>query len=195
MNKISLIIQREYLSRVMNKRFLLTTILMPILMVGFFAGATFLSISGKDEHKIAVVDNNGYFKGNLQDTKDIHFEFPENVDTTNYLQKGFTDIIIIPKFEGTIKTNYIIRSKKRISIGVEDKISDRINASIEDKLLQESIWKIRRSSYGAMRFVNDPGKYAVPCIEDIIVPIANFDKLIDPYINDLVTRQREFQAK
>jgi ABC-2 type transport system permease protein len=138
MNKIPLIIQREYLSRVMNKRFLLTTLLMPILMVGFFAGATFISISGKDEHKIAVVDNNGFFKGNLQDTKDIHFKFPENVDTTNYLQKGYTDIIIIPKFEGTTKTNYIIRSKKRISIGSEDKISDRINAAIEDKLLQDA---------------------------------------------------------
>ena len=138
MNKIFLIIQREYLSRVMNKRFLLTTILMPILMVGFFAGVTFLSISSKDEHKIAVIDNNGYFKGNLQNTKGIHFEFPENVDTTNYLKNGFTDIIIIPKFEGTTKTNYIIRSKKRISIGAEDRISDRINAAIEDKLLQDA---------------------------------------------------------
>ncbi len=149
MNKISLIIQREYLSRVMNKRFLLTTLLMPILMVGFFAGATFLSISGKDEHKIAVVDNNGFFKGNLQDTKDIHFEFQENLDTTNYLKKGYTDIIIIPKFDGITKTNYIIRSKKRISIGIEDKISDRIDAAIEDKLLQDA--GINRSELDSIR--------------------------------------------
>ena len=138
MNKIFIIIQREYLSRVMNKRFLLTTILTPIIMVGFFAGATFLSISGKDEHKIAVVDSNGFFKGNLQDAKGIHFGFPENVDTINYLQKGYTDIIIIPKFEGTQKTDYIIRSKKRIGLGTEDKISDRIDAAIEDKLLQDA---------------------------------------------------------
>ena len=84
MNKIFLIIQREYLSRVMNKRFLLTTILMPILMVGFFAGVTFLSISSKDEHKIAVIDNNGYFKGNLQNTKGIHFEFPDRPSFRSY---------------------------------------------------------------------------------------------------------------
>jgi ABC-2 type transport system permease protein len=149
MNKIFIIIQREYLSRVMNKRFLLTTILTPIIMVGFFAGATFLSISGKDEHKIAVIDNNGFFKGNLQDAKDIHFEFPENVDTSNYIKKGYTDIIIIPKFEGTQKTDYIIRSKKRIGLGTEDKISDRIDAAIEDKLLQDA--GINRGSLDSIR--------------------------------------------
>lgn len=138
MNKIFIIIQREYLSRVMNKRFLLTTILTPLIMVGFIAGAAFLAATDKEIHKIAVIDQNGFFKGNLRDASDIKFEFPSDVDTSNYSKKGFTDIIIIPKFEGTAKTEYIIRSKKRIGLSLESKIEDRINDAIEDQMLQQA---------------------------------------------------------
>ncbi len=138
MNKILLIIQREYLTRVKNKRFILTTLLMPLLIVGFIAVSTLLAIQGKESHKIAVVDANGFFKGNLKSSGNLNFEFEEGVDTLNYISKGYSDIILIPKFEGTEKTNYIIRSKKRISIITEGNISDRINAAIEDKMLQDA---------------------------------------------------------
>ncbi len=139
MNKTLLIIQREYLTRVKNRRFVLTTILMPLLIVLFISGATYFSIKGKENHKIAVVDANGFFKGNLKSSKDLVFEFPEGVDTTNYLQKGYTDILIIPKFNASEKKpNYIIRSQKRIGLGSEGGISDRVNAALEDHLLQEA---------------------------------------------------------
>lgn len=136
MNKTLLIIQREYLTRVKNKRFVLTTILMPLLIVVLIAGTTFLSIKGKDERKIAVIDNNGFFKGNIKSSPQLTFEFPDKVDTSNYLQKGYTDIILIPKLGDTEKTTYLIRSKKRISITTESQISERINAAIEDHMLQ-----------------------------------------------------------
>jgi len=138
MNKISLIIQREYLSRVKNKRFLLTTILTPLLMVLFFVGATYFALQGKDQHKIAVIDHNGFFKGNLSNSEHISFEFREGIDTSNYLTKGYTDILIIPKFNGTQKVNYIIRSKKRIGLSTEETISSKINAAIEDNMLQNA---------------------------------------------------------
>ena len=138
MNKIRLIIQREYLSRVKNKRFLLTTILTPLLMVLFFVGATYFALQGKDQHKVAVIDQNGFFKGNLSNSEYLVFEFPEGIDTSNYLTKGYTDILIIPKFNGTQKVNYIIRSKKRIGLNTEETISDKINAAIEDHMLQNA---------------------------------------------------------
>ncbi len=138
MNKIRLIIQREYLSRVKNKRFLLTTILTPLLMVLFFVGATYFALQGKDQHKVAVIDQNGFFKGNLSNSEHLVFEFPEGIDTSNYLTKGYTDILIIPKFNGTQKVNYIIRSKKRIGLNTEETISNKINAAIEDNMLQNA---------------------------------------------------------
>ena len=149
MNKILIIIQREYLSRVKNKRFLLTTILTPLLMVLFFVGATYFAIKGKEEHKIAVVDQNGFFKGNLEDSKHIRFEFPEGVDTSNYIKKGYTDILLIPEFKGTEKVNYIIRSKKRIGLTTEEAISRKIDEAIEDKMLQDA--GIQRAQLDSIR--------------------------------------------
>ncbi len=61
MSKIPLIIKREYLSRVKNRTFILTTILMPLLFVGVIFGAAKLSMSGKEKLKIAVQDDNGFF--------------------------------------------------------------------------------------------------------------------------------------
>ena len=164
MNKTLLIIQREYLTRVKNKRFILTTILMPLLIVGFIAVSTILAIKGKDSHKIAVVDDNGFFKGTIKNTKQLIFEFPSGVDTTNYLAKGFTDIILLPGFKSGEKMNYTIRSQKRISITTEDAISNSINAAIEDKMLQDAgINKLqldsihKQSQYSELKAVEENG--------------------------------------
>ena len=167
MNKISLIIQREYLTRVKNKRFILTTILMPLLIVGFIAASTLLAIKGKDTHKIAVVDSNGFFRGNIKNSKELNFYFPQGVDTTNYLKKGYTDIIILPKFDGSEKMKYTIRSGKRISITTEDAISERINAAVEDKMLQDAgINKMqldsihKQSQYAELKTIEESGDKA-----------------------------------
>src|ERR1700733_6593041 len=114
MNKIGLIIRREYLTRVRNRTFILTTILMPLLIVLFIVGVVYLSVKGKDQLKVAVIDNNGFFKNNLKGSNEVSFDFPNGVDTSNYLLKGYSAILLIPKFEGVKKAEYVIRSKKSI---------------------------------------------------------------------------------
>ena len=56
MNKTWLIIKREYITRVKNKTFLLSTFLMPILFVGLIAAVTFITVKSSKEEKIAVGD-------------------------------------------------------------------------------------------------------------------------------------------
>jgi ABC-2 type transport system permease protein len=138
MNKTWLIIQREYTTRVKNKRFILVTFLMPVLIIGFGFGFGYLSATGTEHRKIAVIDPNGFIKNSLKNTSQIEFSFPSQVDTINYNKKGFTDILIIPKFDGVKKTDYILRSKKSMGLMLQNSITDKINGAIEDKMLQES---------------------------------------------------------
>ena len=64
MNKIALIISREYLTRVKKKSFLVTTILVPIIIIGFYAAIIAISVSDSDDkQKIAILDEASLFNG------------------------------------------------------------------------------------------------------------------------------------
>ena len=138
MHKIWIIIQREYLTRVRNKRFLLVTFLMPLLIIGLIFGSAFLMTKGVENRKIAVIDPNGYIKSSLKNTDQIEFAFPTNVDTSNYTSMGYTDILILPNFDSTKKADYILRSKKSMGLMMQNSISNKINSAIEDQMLQDA---------------------------------------------------------
>jgi ABC-2 type transport system permease protein len=138
MHKIWIIIQREYTSRVKNKRFLLVTFLVPLLMVGLIVGSAYFSFKGTEERKIAVVDPNSFFKDKLKNSRQLKFEFPKDIDTSNYQAKGYSDILLMPLFEGDKKTDYILRSKKSMGFSLQETISRKINAAIEDQMLEKA---------------------------------------------------------
>jgi ABC-2 type transport system permease protein len=138
MHKIWIIIQREYTSRVKNKRFLLVTFLVPLLMVGLIVGSAYFSFKGTEERKIAVVDPNGFFKDKLKNSKQLKFEFPKDVDTSNYQSKGYSDILLMPLFEEDKKADYILRSKKSMGFSLQESISNKINTAIEDQMLEKA---------------------------------------------------------
>ena len=138
MHKIWLIIQREYTTRVKNKRFLMVTFLVPLLMVGLIVGSAYFSFKGTEERKIAVVDPNGFFKDKLKNSNQLKFEFPNDVDTSNYQSKGYSDILLMPIFDGDQKADYILRSKKSMGFSLQESISRKINAAIEDQMLEKA---------------------------------------------------------
>jgi ABC-2 type transport system permease protein len=138
MNKIWLIIQREYTSRVKNKRFLIITFLLPLMLVGFIAGSVYLSMKGTETRKIAVIDPNGFFKTALKSSDQLKFSFPDKIDTNNYSKNGYTDILILPNFEKDEKKDYLLRSKKSMGLMMQQDVVSKINNAIEDKMLQEA---------------------------------------------------------
>ena len=56
MNKILLIIQREYITRVKKKTFIISTILFPLLYLGLIFGIGYLGESGKKKLNVAFID-------------------------------------------------------------------------------------------------------------------------------------------
>ena len=133
MNKILLVIQREYLTRVRNKTFILSTILTPLLFAGLITTITVISIKNVDREKIAVIDKSGAMQGKLENTKAISFEFPMGVDSTNYIAKGFTAVLYIPQIG---IDGYKLISKKQFGVVAQGELEDKINETLENQLLK-----------------------------------------------------------
>lgn len=71
---LGIIISREYLERVKRKSFIITTILMPLLMLAMMvAPALIMALSGPEEQTIAVIDDSGVVAPRLQNEGDIKF--------------------------------------------------------------------------------------------------------------------------
>jgi ABC-2 type transport system permease protein len=136
MNKVSLIIKREYITRVRNKRFLLVTFLMPIIFIGFIAGSVYFAASGKEETTIAIVNDPGFLKENLKsDSGDVVFAFPEGADSTNYKDKKFDGILYPELSEGKLVAE--LHSSKQLGFETTRYLERQLNKALENKLLLE----------------------------------------------------------
>src|SRR5476651_2677755 len=76
MNKIFLIIQREYMVRVKKKSFLLMTFLVPGLILIMYAiiGLLLVNKSGQEVSIVNVIDKSAVFSGKFKDTKLVKFK-------------------------------------------------------------------------------------------------------------------------
>jgi|688.fasta_scaffold307253_2 ABC-2 type transport system permease protein len=135
MGKIGIIIQREYLTRVRNKTFILSTFLLPIMMILFIFGSVFFASRSVETQKVAVVNDPGYFRKYLRsDTASILFSFEAGVDSGNYLQKGYDGILYLPKDgEGT---EYQLLSKKQLGIASKKYLERQLSKARENRMLE-----------------------------------------------------------
>ena len=74
-SSLNLIISREYLQRVRRKSFIITTLLVPVLMIGLMVAPALIAMFSTPEAKtIAVIDDTGQIFSHLQDSDEITFE-------------------------------------------------------------------------------------------------------------------------
>jgi ABC-2 type transport system permease protein len=154
MNKIGLIIRREYVTRIRNKTFLISTFLLPIVFIIGIAGTIYLGLKGKASHRVAVVDQNGYFKDYLKSDSDIYFDFSPLIDTLNYAEKNCSAVLIIPVLEENQKTIYRLKYKKQLGLSSIDDLEKRINTAITDHLIFSKT-NITRGRLDSIRAVSD----------------------------------------
>jgi ABC-2 type transport system permease protein len=157
MNKIGLIIKREYKTRIRNKTFLISTFLLPVIFVVGIAGTVYLSIKGRTNHHIAVMDQNGYFKDYLKSDSSIYFDFTPGIDTLNYPEKNCSAVLIIPVLNEGEKTIYRLKYKKQLGLTNIDDLEKRINSAITDHLIYTKT-NITRGRLDSIRAASDLGE-------------------------------------
>ena len=81
MNKILLIIQREYLTRVKKRSFLIMTLLTPILIGAIIVVPVWMmNNSDTTEKRIAIITDNGQkLPSVIPDTKYLEFDYLDNI--------------------------------------------------------------------------------------------------------------------
>jgi ABC-2 type transport system permease protein len=141
MNKVPIIIKREYLTRVRKKSFIVMTILAPVLMAAIFIVPTLIMVNQDQDHKkIAVIeDNSDLFKGVIKNTKTLEFIYLDNVKVddlkNSFEQAGYYGILYIsPEIISTPNAVQLI-SKKQPPIDNLQYIETSLEKEIERQKL------------------------------------------------------------
>lgn len=152
MSKISLIIEREYLTRVQKKSFILMTILSPIIMVALVFAPIWLSKLSSDETRlIAIIDQTGLYKDIYHDTDEYHYTYTQGALSPDQMRVD-GDESAMPYAYVIIKDNLLdnpqgmtIYSQKQITSSCELNIISQMEDYLKDeKLLSYNIPDIKR---------------------------------------------------
>ena len=140
MSKTWLVIQREYLSRVKKRSFLLTTILVPLIIIGFYAAIIAVSISGSNNtQKIAVLDEDQLFDGSINSASGDKTSFSfiqgetEQSFKEKYKKEGYSSFLYIPKLNMDRPSGIKLHSEAAMSFSEKGKIESLVNKAIENK--------------------------------------------------------------
>jgi ABC-2 type transport system permease protein len=146
MNKIWLVIQREYLTRVRKKSFIIMTILGPILLAVFYGALIMIAVSEEEkEHVVLVVDDSpSHFADEL---KSYNIRRPESKlkfiwKYDNYIQardsiynENYQSILYIPRDPVAHPNSIHLSFKDRPSMGMKQAIEIELEKLLEEQRL------------------------------------------------------------
>ncbi len=141
MNKIGLIISREYFTRVKKKSFFITTIIVPLVIIGFYAAIIAITISGgSDKQSIAVLDDAQLFNNKIESKdKSLEFKFIQNETESTFVKKykdqGYNAFLYIPRFDIQDPQKFVLHTQSSASLSTTSSLERVINKAIEDKRL------------------------------------------------------------
>jgi ABC-2 type transport system permease protein len=145
MNKIWLVVQREYLSRVRKKSFLFTTILVPVIIIAFYAAIIAISVSGSSEmQEVAIIDEANLFNGNIEagNNDQITFTFIQQETQPSFKKKykkeGYSSFLYIPQMDIQHPSGIVLHSPSAISLSTKNKIERKVNRAIEIRRMEEA---------------------------------------------------------
>jgi ABC-2 type transport system permease protein len=140
MNKILLVIQREYMTRVLKKSFWISSLLAPVLITAIYAIPIWLAMKDKEVKKVAILDQSHLWKASDLQDKELAFTFvskPEAAFKTQFAAEGYDAFVSVP---GDVLTNpegLHIYSSKNIGLSLKESV-ERL---IQNKVRQELMYK------------------------------------------------------
>ena len=140
MSKISLIIKREYSTRVMKKSFILLTFLTPVLLVGMISLIVYLGTIKDDKvKKIVVVDKTGLYKDVLKNNESYQFSLSsETIDQLRNKkddESDFEALLYITNDLAKDSTAATMYSEKQVNLELKTYVSGLLNKHIEEQKL------------------------------------------------------------
>jgi len=140
MNTILLIIQREYLTRVKKKSFIIMTLLAPILMSALFIIPAWIATSSTESMKfITVIDKTGKYSESFNDTEEYKFLWRPNselnTEKENFSDTKNTAVLFIPATGVT--SGVTIFSDEHTGVGLKGFISKALANEAQKNKLKE----------------------------------------------------------
>ena len=145
MNKIGLIIKREYFTRVKKRSFIIMTFLGPLLIAAVYIIPILLALHADNEKRtIAVVDQSHWFERQFVSTENQAFVRLDDISidsTKKLVQEGFFDIaLFIPETQLNIPSSAVVYSMKQVPMSVESHIKEVMKNEIQvQKLLAAGV--------------------------------------------------------
>lgn len=138
MSNVSIIIQREFNERVRKKSFIITTLLMPVLLIALMAApALIMQFSQGEEKQVAVIDESGLIAPHLESGEELRFETTElpTEDARRSLTEKFA-VLWIGSDILTNPNNVKLYANSSSSLSVESNITGQIERILEAEKLK-----------------------------------------------------------
>lgn len=138
MNKLLLIIRREFIAKVRNKSFIVMTFLSPLLFVGIGCFVGYLSTMKADLKTIAIHDATGQFAHEFKSDKEYKYVDLSQVDLKvlkdSIVRESYEGLLVIPKANDNTQLQkgiqFVSNDSPSVSFidGLEDVISKKLTA-------------------------------------------------------------------
>lgn len=141
MNKIILILQREYLTRVRKRSFWITTLLTPILITAIYAIPALLFFAGSDQKTVEIIDESGLFQQRFKNGKDYQFAFKKTLLTkakTDLKSSKVAALVFIPHDIIDHPNGLQIFSEKNVSLSLENDIESIVQTEVRNQRLKRA---------------------------------------------------------
>ncbi len=148
MNKLWLIIQREYLSRVKTKSFILTTLLGPFILGIFIVVVGLIFGYQSDETRdIVIIDEGNMLERKIKDTESFFFRFSDKTYTDIVAEKEskpFDAILVIPVLKEVADRKLVINYHSEDQLDIDGMLA--LQGIIGDKIRDYKIKELSLDS-------------------------------------------------